>query len=323
VLDAVAGAGEVGGGVAGLLDNLAASPELAVVKAHSDFASLYFFYDGKEEALVYRKGLYREDAGWRSVNLFQDLLPRADPPPHEGPAATGPREVNGPAESQVPEVNPVEDRAAGIIRPSAAGEDDPAAESWAEGAAAGILGIVGTDPPFRITPDGALPAPQVQFVPVENRDLAVVATLLAGDAGTGAEPGTTGPAAGEGDLPSPPTTVVVGIDPAPGEGPTDRQGDPGPFTGRPQAAPDSAFDPRSSMRRESGGRDGDGGFRAEAALAWLSGLLTSLFPPEAEAFVAPLEPAVSAVLLLGLWYDVGRSESAGQDPDRPKTKPRT
>jgi hypothetical protein len=41
-----------------------------------------------------------------------------------------------------------------------------------------------------------------------------------------------------------------------------------------------------------------------------------------EAYVPGLEPAVSAVSLLGLWFALGKSDPAGEDPAQPTTSRR-
>jgi hypothetical protein len=326
LLDAVAQTGAARGGPEGVLGNLAAGPELTVATGRFAFGNLYFFTNGKEEALVYRRGLFREDNGLRSANVFQDLLPRTDPPLPEVPVATGPHEVDAAAESQILEVNQVGDRAVGVLRGLEAAEDGSRPEGPTDGAVVDALGIVGEDPAFRILPDPGPPAPEVHLVPVEDRDQAVVPTLLAGAAPAGAEAGTTGTNGRDRDLDLAParTAIVVGVDPMPDQSPAEGLGKQGPFTVRPQAIPDVMSGPWSSIGegRGDGPRSAaEGGFVTDPGLTVPGDPAPSLLPPETEAAVPALERAVSAVSLLGLWFAVGNCDPAGKDPARPATNP--
>jgi hypothetical protein len=316
-----------------VLGGLANGSDLAVVTVRSDFGNLLFLSDGREEALAYRKALFREDTNLRASNLFEDLLPHADRPLHEGSAATGPREWDDPPEGPFYEVNQAEDRAAGTIPASDTGEDDPGPDGWLAGLAGEAPGLVGADPPFRIAPDEASPAPEVRFIPVENRDLAVVPTLFAGAIAPGARTGSTSPAAK--DLPDPPAppTIVVGVDPAPGESPAGGAGESGPATGRPQAVPELLFRPSPARKWDPGDQAGEGPlsdatpavmegvFETCAAPGCAGALLSALGSRATAGVLAPVAAAASAVVLLGLGSRTVGGDPAEELPNRPGGTP--
>jgi hypothetical protein len=195
----------------------------------------------------------------------------------------------------------------------------------AAGTAEVDVGADGREAALRLTLDWNLPAAQVDLVPLEPKNLAVVATFLAGQAGNDGGPGADPGHAGEQAL----NHYVIGLGPVtigdrgdPPRGVDGSQGDavgrqanpePAPTDGGPAApesppAPAGAHLPGQGPARAVAAAAPQEGAIPEADCAWPD-LLDGLLPPEDGAGVAPAAALLGTGALL-----------AWRGPDRPASR---
>jgi hypothetical protein len=157
-----------------------------------DFAHLHKEHGGEGN------GYHAEGWGWVPAvgpgRLTQEAGRHLSPAPSEGADEPGAPEARGEGALAPPAGKP--DGPGSTANGARAPEDDlgqPGPAGAAAGTAEVDVGAEGREAAMRLTPDGNLPAAQVDLVPLRQKDLAVVATFLAGptshDGGPGTDPG--------------------------------------------------------------------------------------------------------------------------------------